>query len=154
MYNKLLVSILMLFSATTFAYDLSIIVKNDTHDNCELIDTHSVKGSDPFTVIKTTLLSSESTEIGVTEYLRGYVPSRGGIDYVLSYRCGNAQVGYKKITFSSRQSSHFLYARPYGEIQSDLTDQGITAIIEDTTASVADTTGGNTTGVIVWSIRM
>lgn len=152
MNNKLLVLILMLFSASSFASELDIIVKNDTHDSCELINAYSVKGSDPFSVIKTTLLSSEKTKIKVIDSILHHV-NYWNIDYVLSYRCGNAQVGYKKITFSSKQSGHFFYARPYGEILSDLTDQGITAIIEDTSASVT-IDGMSTAGEIVWSIRM
>lgn len=149
MNNKLLVLFLMLFSATSFASGgLDIIVNNDTPYSCELIDAHAVKKSaEPFSIIKTTLVSSEMTRINLHDSL-------SDIDYVLSYRCGNIQVGYKKVTFSSKQSGHFIYARPYGETQSDLTDQGITAIIEDTTASVANPVTNCTRGEIFWSIRM
>lgn len=153
MNNKLLVLILMLFSATTFASVLHIIVKNDTHDSCELINAYAVKGSGPFSVIKTTLLSSEKTKIKVTDSIFYHLDS-WDIDYVLSYRCGNAQVGYKKITFSSKLPEHSCYARPYGEILSDLTDQGITANIEDTSTSIIFDGISTKAGEIVWSIRM
>lgn len=150
--NSLLVPMLIIFSTVAYGLQLDIIVKNDTPYVCEIID---IRGNAPSSAVTMKLDTGLRSKFEVI--------TDGAVKCDLAYRCGNAKSGYKNITLHSQLSTHYIYSTPFGQVYSDQTDPGITAMIEDTTNSYAlpwtvtilnKTYYYNTTGEIVWSIKI
>lgn len=154
-----LVILLVICSINVYADQFKIYVINDTPYTCELMDAVPIKGPDPYPIRPTTLPSNYAISFSLW--------TSKSLHYVLKYRCGSPEKGYKKIAIATKQNFTALWpGRVSGEVVSNETDPGITAIIQDShrNAVLYIVTGlfnfftvGHTDpyhGDIIWSIRL
>ncbi len=151
MLKFFLALIIIGFNSTTFAQyasnlndsDFLINVHNETPYDCQLDDANAIKG-DEMSILRPLIHSGESTNFVVLHTL-------SNAEYNISYRCGNDQVGFRRIAFKSKRNFGFLWAGYVsGQIIPEMSDSNITAIITDKGRGSVKL---YLNGYINWSIR-